>query len=109
MPRRRRARSATESWRRGRSWRRSRGGGPGGGGGGGGAAPPGEGSLSLRWLVSRRLGVEMRDRTEVLGAKRRGAQLAMDAVDVAKAAPFACADADMAGRPRGGGGGGPGR
>jgi DNA polymerase-1 len=42
----------------------------------------------------------MRDRAEVLGVKRRGAQFAMDEVDVAKAAPFACADADMAGRLR---------
>jgi DNA polymerase-1 len=66
----------------------------------GGGARPGEGSLSLRWLVSRRLGIETRERTEVLGAKRRGAQLAMDEVDVAQAAPFACADADMAGRLR---------
>jgi DNA polymerase-1 len=64
----------------------------------GGGARPGEGSLSLRWLVSRRLGIEMPDRTELLGGKRRGAQLAMDEVDIAKAAPFACADADMAGR-----------
>ncbi len=66
----------------------------------GGGARPGEGSLSLRWLVSRRLGIEMSDRAEVLGGKRRGAQLAMDEVDVAKIAPFACADADMAGRLR---------
>jgi DNA polymerase-1 len=66
----------------------------------GGGARPGEGSLSLRWLVSRRLGVEMRDRAEVLGAKRRGAQLAMDEVEASAAAPFACADADMAGRLR---------
>jgi len=66
----------------------------------GGGARPGEGSLSLRWLVSRRLGIEVPDRTELLGGKRRGAQLAMDEVDVAKAAPFACADADMAGRLR---------
>jgi DNA polymerase-1 len=42
----------------------------------------------------------MRDRAEVLGAKRRGAQLAMDGVEASAAAPFACADADMAGRLR---------
>ena len=66
----------------------------------GGGARPGEGSLSLRWLVSRRLGIEMRDRAEVLGGKRRGAQFAMDEVDASAAAPFACADADMAGRLR---------
>jgi DNA polymerase-1 len=66
----------------------------------GGGARPGEGSLSLRWHVSRRLGVEMRERTELLGGKRRGSQLAMDEVDADAAAPFACADADMAGRLR---------
>ncbi|KKL68224.1 hypothetical protein LCGC14_2127110, partial [marine sediment metagenome] len=51
-------------------------------------------------LVSRRLGIEMRERTELFGGKRRGAQIAMDEVDAAAAAPFACADADMAGRLR---------
>jgi DNA polymerase-1 len=65
-----------------------------------GGARPGEGSLGLRWLVSRRMGIEMPDRADLLGSKRRGAQLAMDEVDIAKAAPFACADADMAGRLR---------
>lgn len=67
----------------------------------GGGARPGEGSLSLGWLVSRRLGIEMRERTELFGGKRRGAQLAMDEVEASAAAPFACADADMAGRLRG--------
>jgi DNA polymerase-1 len=66
----------------------------------GGGARPGEGSLSLRWLVSRRLGIEMRERSELLVGKKRGAQIAMDEVDAASAAPFACADADMAGRLR---------
>ncbi len=66
----------------------------------GGGARPGEGSLSLRWLVSRRLGIEMRERSELLGGKKRGAQIAMDEVDAAAVAPFACADADMAGRLR---------
>jgi DNA polymerase-1 len=42
----------------------------------------------------------MRERVELLGGKRRGTQLAMDEVDADAAAPFACADADMAGRLR---------
>ena len=66
----------------------------------GGGPRPGEGRLSLSWLVSRRLGIEMRERSELLGGKKRGAQIAMDEVDAAAAAPFACADADMAGRLR---------
>ena len=67
----------------------------------GGGARPGEGSLSLRWLVSRRLGVEMPER-DAAGGRRRGAQLVMDVgdPDPAEVAPFACADADMAGRLR---------
>ncbi|HLB27428.1 MAG TPA: DNA polymerase I [Dehalococcoidia bacterium] len=67
----------------------------------GGGARPGEGSLSLRWLVSRRLGVEMAER-DATGGRRRGAQLAMDVGDPEPAtlAPFACAEADMAGRLR---------
>ena len=66
----------------------------------GGGPRPGEGRLSLSWLVSRRLGIEMRERSELLGGKKRGAQIAMDEVDAAAVAPFACADADMAGRLR---------
>ncbi|MFB3052941.1 MAG: DNA polymerase I [Dehalococcoidia bacterium] len=66
----------------------------------GGGPRPGAGRLSLSWLVSRRLGIEMRERSELLGGKKRGAQIAMDEVDAAAAAPFACADADMAGRLR---------
>jgi DNA polymerase-1 len=61
-----------------------------------GGARPGEGSLGLAWLVSRRLGVEMREREELLGPKRKGQQLTMDEVDAAAATPFACAEADMA-------------
>ena len=61
-----------------------------------GGARPGEGSLSLAWLVSRRLGVEMREREELLGPKRKGQQLTMDEVDAGAATPFACAQADMA-------------
>ena len=69
----------------------------------GGGTRPGEGSLGLPWLVSRRLGIEMRERTELVGGKPRrvGAQLAMDELEASAAAPFACADADMAGRLRG--------
>ena len=66
----------------------------------GGGPRPGEGRLGLRWLVSRRLGIEMRERAELLVGKKRGAQIAMDEVDATAAAPFACADADMAGRLR---------
>ncbi len=65
----------------------------------GGGARPGEGSLSLRWLVSRRLGVEMPER-DPAGGRRRGAQLAMEEItpdpDPSVLVPFACADADMA-------------
>ncbi|MEX0800161.1 MAG: DNA polymerase I [Dehalococcoidia bacterium] len=62
----------------------------------GGGARPGEGSLSLAWLASRRLGVEMRDRAELHGPRKRGAQLTMDEADAPALMPFACADADMA-------------
>jgi DNA polymerase-1 len=61
-----------------------------------GGARPGEGSLGLAWLASRRLGVEMRERAELHGPKKRGVQLTMDEADAESLRPFACADADMA-------------
>jgi len=68
--------------------------------GGGGGGRPGEGALSLKWLVSRRLGIEMTEIAQLLGGTRKSAQLSMDQVDVEAAARYACADADMTARLR---------
>jgi DNA polymerase-1 len=67
--------------------------------GGGTETPrPGSGSLGLKWIVSKRLNVEM---TEIEALIGKGAkQLSMSDVSVEAAAPYACADADMAGRLR---------
>ncbi len=66
--------------------------------GGGGSYRPGEGALSLKWLASRRLGIEMTEISELIG-KGRG-QIPMSEVDIEAAARYACADADMTGRLR---------
>jgi DNA polymerase-1 len=60
----------------------------------------GGGGLGLKWLVSRRLGIEMTQISELLKGPKRGVQLTMDQVAVDDAAPYACADADMTGRLR---------
>ncbi len=58
----------------------------------------GEGALSLKWLASKHLGVEMTPITDLIG---KGAQqLSMADVDVEAAGRYACADADMTGRLR---------
>ncbi|MFQ6019920.1 MAG: DNA polymerase, partial [Dehalococcoidia bacterium] len=66
--------------------------------GGGGSNRPGEGALSLKWLASRRLGIEMRPITDLIGQGRN--QVPMSEVDIEAAARYACADADMTGRLR---------
>jgi DNA polymerase-1 len=56
------------------------------------------GSLGLKWLAAKLLGVEMTPITDLIG---RGAkQVSMADVSVEQAAPYACADADMTGRLR---------
>jgi DNA polymerase-1 len=58
-------------------------------GGGGGA-----GALGLRWLVSRRLGVEMAEVTDLIG--RAGVrQLTLDQVRIEEALRYVCANVDM--------------
>ena len=66
--------------------------------GGGGSYRPGEGALSLKWLASRRLGVEMTEIKELIGKGRQ--EIPMSEVDIEAAARYACADADMTGRLR---------
>ncbi len=61
--------------------------------GGGGDNRPGQGSLSLKWLVSKRLDVEMTPISDLIGSGAK--QLSMADVSVEQAAPYACADADM--------------
>ncbi|MBI2913051.1 MAG: DNA polymerase I, partial [Chloroflexi bacterium] len=68
--------------------------------GGGGGGRPGEGALSLKWLVSRRLGIEMTEITTLIGARGRGGQIPMSEVDVEAAGRYACADGDMTARLR---------
>ncbi|MFQ5879457.1 MAG: DNA polymerase I, partial [Dehalococcoidia bacterium] len=65
---------------------------------GGGGYRPGEGGLGLKWLASKRLGIEMTPITDLIGTGRN--QLSMAQVDIRKAAEYACADADMTGRLR---------
>ncbi|HEU4758589.1 MAG TPA: DNA polymerase I [Dehalococcoidia bacterium] len=60
----------------------------------------GGGALSLPWLVSRRLGIEMEEVSQLLGGGRKSAQLTMDAVDVESAGRYACAGVDMTARLR---------
>ncbi len=66
---------------------------------GGGLPGRQAGSLGLKWLASKRLGVEMTPITELIG--RAGPkQLSMVQVGVPEATRYACADADMTGRLR---------
>jgi DNA polymerase-1 len=62
--------------------------------GGGEAVRPGGGSLGLKWLVAKRLNVEMTAITDLIGTGAK--QISMADVSVAQAAPYSCADADMA-------------
>jgi DNA polymerase-1 len=68
-------------------------------GGGAEAYRPGAGSLSLKWLASKRLGVEMTPITDLIGPAGPK-QISMDQAPVAAATAYACADADMTGRLR---------
>jgi DNA polymerase-1 len=65
---------------------------------GGGTGRPGGGALGLKWLASRRLGVEMTEIGQLIG-KGRG-QIPMSEVGIEAAARYACADADMTARLR---------
>jgi DNA polymerase-1 len=68
-------------------------------GGGTESYRPGAGSLGLKWLASKRLGVEMTPITDLIG--RAGPkQLSMDQAPISAATDYACADADMTGRLR---------
>jgi len=69
------------------------------GGGAAGGSPVAGGSLSLKWLVSKRLGIEMTPITDLIG-KAGAKQLPMSAVSIEQAACYACADADLTGRLR---------
>ncbi len=55
-------------------------------------SPSGRG-IGLKEQAWQRLGVEMTNITELIGTGRK--QITMDLVPVSKAAPYACADADM--------------
>ena len=67
-------------------------------GGGSESYGAGGGSLSLKWLASKRLGIEMTRISELIGSGAK--QISMAQVPVERAAPYACADADMTGRLR---------
>jgi DNA polymerase-1 len=56
------------------------------------------GGLSLKWLASKRLGIEMTPITELIGKGSK--QLSMADVEVEAAGRYAAADADMTGRLR---------
>jgi len=58
----------------------------------------GGGALSLKWLASKRLGVEMTPISELIGKGSK--QISMADVDMEMAGRYACADADMTGRLR---------
>ena len=66
--------------------------------GGGGGYRPGEGALSLKWLASKRLGIEMTPISELIGKGSK--QVCMADVEVEAAGRYAAADADMTGRLR---------
>jgi DNA polymerase-1 len=66
--------------------------------GGGTGARAGNGGLSLKWLASKHLGVEMTPISDLIGKGAK--QLSMADVDVEAAGRYACADADMTGRLR---------
>ncbi|MGD0766264.1 MAG: DNA polymerase I, partial [Dehalococcoidia bacterium] len=54
----------------------------------------GGGSLSLKWLASKCLGVEMTPITDLIG-KSGPKQILMSSVPLDRTCPYACADADM--------------
>jgi len=56
------------------------------------------GALSLKWLASKCLGIEMTPISELIGKGSK--QISMAEVDVEMASRYACADADMTGRLR---------
>jgi DNA polymerase I len=56
----------------------------------------GEKALSLKALGFARLGIEMTPITDLIGTGAK--QVPMSQVDIARAAPYACADADVTGR-----------
>ncbi len=56
-------------------------------------ARPGSGSLSLKWLVSRRLGFEMKELTDLLG-KSGAKQLPIDMAAIDDLVPYACENVD---------------
>lgn len=58
----------------------------------------GGGALSLKWLASKRLGIEMTPISDLIGKGSK--QISMAEVDVEMAGRYACADADMTGRLR---------
>jgi len=58
----------------------------------------GGGALSLKWLASKRLGIEMTPISELIGKGAK--QISMADVDMEMAGRYACADADMTGRLR---------
>jgi DNA polymerase-1 len=66
--------------------------------GGGGGYRPGEGALGLKWLASKRLGIEMTPIIELIGKGSK--QVCMADVEVEAAGRYAAADADMTGRLR---------
>jgi DNA polymerase-1 len=70
-------------------------------GGGTESYRPGTGSLGLKWLASKRLGVEMTPITDLIGPAGPK-QLSMDQAPISAATDYACADADMTGRLRAG-------
>ncbi|MDO8615467.1 MAG: DNA polymerase I [Dehalococcoidia bacterium] len=66
---------------------------------GGSAGRPEEGNLALPWLVARRLGLEIPERSQLLGqGNRKSAQLTMDQVDIEATAACACAGVDASAR-----------
>src|SRR5262249_30984953 len=60
----------------------------------------GAGSISLKWLVSQRIGVEMKEIVLLLG-KNGAKQLSVDQVSVGDASEYCCADVDFTLRLRG--------
>ncbi|MGB2693984.1 MAG: DNA polymerase I, partial [Dehalococcoidia bacterium] len=62
--------------------------------GGGTESPrPGAGSLSLKWLASKRLNVELTPIADLIGTGAK--QISMADVSAEQASPYACADADI--------------
>ena len=68
---------------------------------GGGAGRPEEGNLALPWLYARRFGVDLPDRTPLLGTgTRKSAQLSIDQADPEAVGACACAAIDAVARLR---------